>query len=227
MFLLFFSYVIYPLFMDIIQVRNFLVEVLLLLGIHTLSGCQKHKIMIYTGLLFVAGIFHSMGFVYLFFIPFYYLLKNKKRKIAEIFVSMGLLTPLLLGKVKSSLFDIGAALIGNDVTAHYVMYVENNDMKYGYLAIYGYVVVMLVVLRYMSKQIQYSEKVTACQKKYSDIVYSMYLFCCCLLPVSLVAIDMLRWPRNLMIASYVLMFISQNRNLPCSIQVVHLGVGCY
>lgn len=209
----FFLYVMYPLFMDIIQVRNFMVEVLLLIGIHLLSSQKKYKVAIYIGLLLIAGTFHSMGFIYVLFIPFYYILKSRGAWIAKIFILIGLLVPLLFGKIKSSLFDVATILVGNDATAHYVLYVESNDMKFGYLAVYGYVVVMLLVLQYMNKIIQESTQVTFCQKRFSDIVYSMYLFCCCLLPISVVAIDALRWPRNLMIASYILLFIYIEHNL--------------
>lgn len=209
---IFLLYIMYPLFMDIIQVRNFMVEICLLFGIHLLSTNRTYKVAIYIGLLLVAGTFHSMGFVYVLFIPFYYILKSRRAWVTNIFIGLGLLVPLLFGKIKSSLFDIAAILMGNDVTAHYVLYVESNDMKYGYLAVYGYIVVMLLILQYMNNIIQKSTNITFSQKRFSDIVYSLYLFCCCLLPISVVAIDALRWPRNLMIASYILLFIYIEHN---------------
>ncbi|MBP3817756.1 MAG: EpsG family protein [Butyrivibrio sp.] len=219
-------YMMYPFFMDVIQYRNTIVEMFLLIGCYLVSVKIQQRFVFFSVLMAIAGCFHSMGIVYILFVPFYFLLKSKWNIIIKLCFFIVCLLPLYADFIKGKFFEIAALLIGNDISSHYSIYIVNNDMHWGYMAIYGYLVIMLIVLYIIRERIKKQSLIIAEQNViFIDWIFRLYLFCFCLLPSAVIAIDMLRWPRNLMIESYLVMILYLQSQEKPLYKVTLVGLG--
>ena len=68
--------------MDMIQLRVFYTEVILLIAVYYLSKCKKQVLgnVIFLGIIAIAGMFHSMAWLWILFIPFRLLMQSKRFK---------------------------------------------------------------------------------------------------------------------------------------------------
>lgn len=203
-------YVLYPFFMDIIQVRAFYVEVILLVAIYYLSKYNQ-KIsgyILFIILMLISGMFHSMGWLWLLFIPFRLLLQSKKFKfIPFLFIIFGISLPLYANIISSNFLPIMYIMSESDVTAHYGAYTSNEfTVHLGYLYVWGYDLALAGLL-YKMKKIIIRSSVTQLQKAFVINTYMLFLFVICILPASAISTESVRWSRALMIESYISLVI--------------------
>lgn len=202
-------YVLYPFFMDIIQLRVFYTEVILLIAVYYLSKYDRNKlgVFVFCVLVMLSGMFHSMGWLWLLFIPFRLLLQSKKFKfISWLFIITGILLPVYASFISNSFLPIMYMMAESDVTAHYQIYTMRDTVRLGYLYVWGYDLALAGLL-YKMKKIMIESSSTQLQKMFVTNTYNLFLFVICILPASAIATESFRWSRVLMIESYIALVI--------------------
>lgn len=122
--------------MDIIQLRVFYTEVILMIAVYYLSKCKNEVWgnVIFLGLIAIAGMFHSMAWLWILFIPFRLLMWSKRFKFVPwLFIITGSLLPLYANMTSNSFFLIMHVMAESDVTAHYQIYAMGDSVHLGYL----------------------------------------------------------------------------------------------
>lgn len=202
-------YLLYPFFMDIIQLRVFYTEVILLIAVYYLS---KHKNQISGNFIFfcliaIAGMFHSMAWLWILFVPFRLLIQSKRFKfIPWLFIIVGAMLPLYANVISSSFLPIMYMMAESDVTSHYQIYAMGDSVRLGYLYVWGYDLALIGLL-YKIKNSIMRQPAALLQKNFILNTYILFLFVACILPASAIATESFRWSRVLMIESYISLVI--------------------
>lgn len=202
-------YIIYPFFMDIIQLRVFYTEVILIIAVYYLSKCKNEVLgnVIFLGLIAIAGMFHSMAWLWILFIPFRLLMQSKRFKFVPwLFIITGVLLPFYANMISNSFLPIMYAMAESDVTAHYQIYAMGDSVRLGYLYVWGYDLALIGILYKMKYSIMQQPAVLT-QKRFVQNTYLLFLFIACILPASAIATESFRWSRVLMIESYISLVI--------------------
>lgn len=194
-------YLMYPFFMDIIQFRNFLVEVLLIFALYLYLQGGKYKYFKYIGCLLFGATIHNVAIVYIGFLVYLYIKKFRiGTYIIYFFILIGIMLPLYAGIVTEQLAFLGMLLSDGTSIEHFTQYLDKS-MNYGYLIPYGYILMATIVMRIIN--ISEKNESNAFNKEYIAIVYQLFLYLSVLLPIFAINGNLIRIPRNLMILFYI------------------------
>lgn len=192
-------YVLYPFIVDVIQVRNFFIEVITIIVFYIYWKYQKKYWCIF--LVFTGSLFHSSLLVILPFFVFDKYFRSKMNFISKLFIILGVIMPLYaqwLVNVRGGFF------IPVDFMKHYNGYV-NEEISFGYLLMYLYTIIPLVVLlmikKYKWKYFDFNEK------EYVNSLLAFYKYICCLLPLAIMVTHLSRLPRNILLLFAVVLSI--------------------
>lgn len=199
-------YLLYPFIMDNIQIRNYMVEIVLFVGFY--YYCKKTNATLkWLFFIFIGVSFHSSAIAYILFPLFDKLLDSKFKFISMFFVLVGICMPLYAGWVQDNWMVVGMLLRDSDTSfSHYAFYTEKDVIRkhltcYTFMVIAYFVSVVLCNIsreKYIIKPennilILYIEKVR---------IFLMYNFC--FMPLYPLFSDLaIRFPRNCLLMLFV------------------------
>lgn len=195
-----FLYAIYPLAIDIIQIRNWVVAVLLALGIYVLIYGRRYQSFKFLCIMGVAATFQKVALVYMPFILFRTLWNNRiGRKICYLFCGIGVLAPLYKDTINYLMGYIFLLVIQTEIGG--VKYFEADDHLRLYIA-YVCVVACSLVVWFIRSRLGKRIKRTDSDRALREIqIFVMYLLT--LSPLYLMARELVRVPRNALYIVYL------------------------
>lgn len=136
-----FLYLIYPFFFDVVQLRNFMAEVIILFGIRYLAEFRKKDVIRFVMCVLLAAMFHKTALFYFVFL-LAYVKSYKKVVITSLVISVSgvgvvLIAPSVINKL--------ATIIGNPV---YIDRGSSIEKIIGY-GIFGVAIIVLSYLNYL------------------------------------------------------------------------------
>lgn len=199
-------YLYFPFFMDVVEVRNFIGEVFLFLGIYEYVFSTKHKLCKFYIYIMISASIHSVFAIYTLFPCINALKHNAKKKWLYNFVLIvGLCMPLyesyILAQIQVYL-NMYQTLVASP--GHFNAYLAQANTRFGFIVSYIKVVAIVLLLKYIVGKINNSENIfTLQQKSYSVTIYDFFLYMCMLFPIIGLDATVTRIPRNLFIEVYV------------------------
>ena len=194
-------YLIYPFFMDVIQIRNYIVEIILFYALYDLS--QNKNTIKYVLFVLIAASFHSLALVYLPFAFFYALSGNFiVVKLKKMLLLLGAMMPIYAPYIEENMELIGLLLSNDSGIQHYERY-TTVSMGYGYLYAYLFILIVIIYLRKYKNIFMHNN--------FFHVVYDMYFYLLMLSPLYAVNGNMTRIPRNLMLPLFVIMSMTEWR----------------
>lgn len=197
--LVLFLYYLYPFYFDIPQIRNFIVEVILLIALAIYKNNLSGRLISFC-LILLAVTFHKIALAYLV-IWMVLLLREYSvgRKILQLMLFVGGAMPLYAGSIIGSLGDISFFLTSMDSFAQYAGY-ANTEMRMGFLIPYFHVVSLMAVVWYIKRNFVPQNNRQRC---FIQILFASYLGMILLLPLMAIHGDFNRIPRNLLLPTYI------------------------
>ena len=201
-------YLIYPFLMDVIQVRNFFIESLLICAMYLYiknSGMRgKWEYIIFFA---IAGMFHSFAFLYIPFILFDRWMNYKHLKyICYMFIILGLLMPIYADYImnKWPIFLTLFLSYNESGLDHYVEYVGTGTFI-KYIDSYGLLVIMTVLIYFFNRIHIIRESTDAFHERMRQVVFRLFLYMMCFLPFVPIFTELgKRGARNLLIFFFIL-----------------------
>lgn len=204
-----FLYALYPFLMDIIQVKNSILEVLLFVSVYYYVMASSHPKTKYAVGMTGATLFHSASLAYIpFFIIDKILNNNHLRWLVYLAIIVGLLTPFYAGAITSRWMEVGAILSATESgLEHYTGYAEDIAGN-RYIFRYLYVCMIVLISGFMNHRIRkYREQTKMYMKKYVNVAFHLTLYMCLFMPLFPIFTDAsIRFPRNIMLILYVATF---------------------
>ena len=196
-------YIIYPLFMDGIQFRNYFVEIALLFAVCQLMLLNFKNKINYILLLLIATSFHKIALVYIPFVV-WLSLRNYSwgRTIRKIVLAFGACSPLFTNMI---LNHIDAIYLMALEAGQYTSYL-NQDFRIRHYLAYCLVLFCAFFVNYvyhMSVKFNYNDM----QIRFVYIVKEMFLYLLALSPLYLLSTDLIRIPRNTLLLIYIVVVI--------------------
>lgn len=193
-------YLIYPMAMDSIQQRNYVVEIFLFIAFYIYCNCETYKrYLLFILTMLIAATFHSSALAFLPFILFDKVLKSKCKYIIHIYLISCLCMPLYHNYIKSQWFLVGLLFSETDTgIAHYGEYMDNTvintDLKWYIIVILLYI--CMAICNYLKNTERYVN-LTDMEKRYISKVKTFVLYNFCFFPLySLFSDIAVRFPRN-------------------------------
>lgn len=219
-------YMIYPFFMDVIQVRNFIIEVLLFVSIYYLSiyrdTCK------YIIIVLISATIHASSILYM---PFFIFLKCIENKVFRYVIYIVLI------------FCISMPLYSQYITSNWmilkILFLNASDTmlgKYGHYidrtytgTIYPYLYVLMTIffLHPMCSRIKNSNKLTEWKKRYVEITYKLHVYLMFFFPLYPIFSEIAtRMPRNciLLLAISISIYLEAEKNISIRICAFIVGV---
>ena len=169
-------YVLYPFFMDTIQVRNSIIELAVLIAMYYHAQNERIKAV---AVIFLSGLFHGMGWILLpFFLLYNYIRHKKGRAIFYIGVGLGGLTPLYSDYMLNN-WSWFAMLLTSDATSftHFAQYAESITFA-KYIYCYVYLIMLIITAIFIERFFNGVEKIEFYRRLSVDFKnLSMYLMC--------------------------------------------------
>lgn len=183
-------YILYPFVIDVIQVRNFFVEVITIVVFYFY---YKYKNKSWCICLIIFGsMFHSSLLILLPFIIFEKYYRGNIKLVFKILILVGVLVPIYAQQIISIR---GSFFIPIDFMEHYNGYV-NEEINYGYLLMYLYTIIPLAVLLFIKqKRVLFDNN----ENEYITSLIAFYKYICCLLPLAILVTHLSRIPRNMLL----------------------------
>lgn len=199
-------YIMHPFYQDVMQVRNFIIEVLFLWCVSIYTSKKRYYRIKTMLLLIVSTMFHSMSIL---FFPLLLIDKVEKNqyliRIVKIFAIIGICMPLYLGVVQNNLSILGDYMLlvtEDSALSHYHGYL-GAKINYGPYLVWGYTLFSLYLsyklLQLIKKKYSYSEV----KIRFSKITYYFMVYATLLLPLSCLNPNIIRFVRNLNILLYI------------------------
>ncbi|MFC2728179.1 MAG: EpsG family protein [Centipeda sp. (in: firmicutes)] len=207
----FLLYLMYPFFMDAIQIRNFIIESLLFFCIY-LFACKNQKS--YGLLPFVALVAAAIQPLMLVYVPFllFHVLYEREgwRRIPQFFVAVGLIGIAFRHDIREEWQVLAAWLSAQgDLlarAAHYFGIGAATDSRF--LKLYLVILLLTVLLYYARKRILRAEG-DSLQSRFVSLAYQLYLYQICFFPLFVLDINFAtRFPRNLLPIAYAAILLS-------------------
>lgn len=197
-------YIIYPLDMDICQVRNFMAYIIFLLGVYIASKYYKQRYLILTLFLFIAILFHKAFALYFPFIILEFIRKYSiGQHISQLLFLIGILMPIYEKSIIDNTFILSLFLIENDAYSNFQVY-SDAGVQNGYWLTYLKLILMLFFSKYVYKKLQKNMKITDIKLKFSEYVYHMFRYMIMLSPMIGISATMFRYPRNFLVPLYII-----------------------
>lgn len=219
-------YMIYPFFMDVIQVRNFIIEVLLFVSIYYLSIYRDtYKYII---IVLLSATIHASSMLYM---PFFIFLKCIENKVLRYVIYIVLI------------FCISMPLYSQYITSNWailkILFLNASDTmlgKYGHYidrtytgTIYPYLYVLMTIffLHPMCSRIKNSNELTEWKKRYVEIIYKLHVYLMFFFPLYPIFSEIAtRMPRNciLLLAISISIYLEAEKNISIRICAFIVGV---
>ena len=192
-------YALYPAMHDIVQIRTFLVDILVFISLYLYikKGGFKGKIYFCIFILLAASM-HKMAILYLPFLLFDCIYRMKITKILMVF---GLMMPLYSSWIYIYIVPMFAQHL-NASGGQFLNYVLQDFGIKRYLA-YVLVVTLFIIINLNKKNTITDEL----QLRFVDAVNKMVLYMVCISPVFMITRELSRIPRNLLLPSYLVFAI--------------------
>lgn len=211
-------YFLFPFFMDIIQVRNFLMMSFVLLAASFLINPNFKNIIIYIFLIVVSASFQNVG--YFFLLPLVFLLFKRYKLIKQLFIMVITFFCIISIINRSFVYGIIAKLvsiIGSEsmITSKLTYYVQDS-VNYGFLIYWIVIIAGYFIINY---SINYATKIGIDEKELSklSVIESFSITALVSLPLIMVSLDFYRIARDifpLVIIAYVIVTQEmQNKHL--------------
>jgi hypothetical protein len=197
-------YFVYPFSYDIIQVKNFYVEVIILIVLYVYSKKKRFYDLKYIFIILGASTFHNIALIYL---PFFIVKKICKSLLFRLIV-IGIvgIFPFIASMIKNWSGNLISLLaISSESFEHYSLY---SDWSVGiiYLLHWGMTIFVIMILFYLYQQILKAEirkEIPLMVCNYFEVTYMMWLYLCCFVPLFAISIDSYRITRNVFLPLYI------------------------
>ena len=197
-------YIIYPMIFDIIQYRNFIIEIIIFCGfyIYARKDNNLHGFML---CVIFACLFHKAA---IFFLLIYCIDKMMKsrcgRKALLLFMLIGVLMPLYAESVKDMSMDVYLGLANIENIGHYKDYLMD-DFKTRHYTSWAVTIIYLIIIYRIRKDIMKKRIVDKFYARYSEMMYDTIILMCILLPIFPLLQDLDRLLRILTLPLYTIM----------------------
>ena len=201
-------YLIYPFLMDIIQVRNFFIESLLICAMYLyIKNPGVRGKWEYVIFLLIAGMFHSFAFLYIPFILFDRWMSYRYLKyICYMFIALGLFMPIYADYIMGKWPMFLTLFLSYDLSGldHYAGYLGTGTLI-KYIDSYGLLVLMTVMVYVFNRIHIIRENTDAFHERMRRVLFRFFLYMMCFLPFVPVFTELgKRGARNLLIFFFVL-----------------------
>lgn len=210
--LVLFLYSFYPFFMDVIEYRNFIVEIFLLVAIY--YYVKKETTLYYLVLILIAGLFHELSLVFLPFVVYKYFCNDSRLKwICYFLLIIGISTPMLSDYVKSNWGFFSIYLTKYDSSlVHFAKYAERVQLNQ-YIYIYIFSIISFFTSWFIKNNISiHKEKYDDVSIKLSNTNYYLNMYLLSLAPLFPLFTDLgMRGIRDVLIITYILLGYIYNK----------------
>lgn len=199
-------FIIFPLAFDAVQVRNFILEVILLVGIY-LYAKEKSKSMKKLMLsLMIAFFFHKSA---VFFMLIYPLVKCAKFKLGRVLIFVlimfGLCMPLYADYILANNMDVFYYLSSVENIDHY-QYYALDEFEKRHITSWAVTIIYVFVIYWIRRKLK-KISVDSFTTRYAYITYEFAKLMCLLLPFFPILQDLDRLVRDLTIPLYILVIL--------------------
>lgn len=195
-------YFIYPVFFDVIQIRNWCVEISLLVGIYWMASRERYGKLVFILSNVVAMTIHVASFIYLPFLIFYYIRQYKYGKyFSNIMCCIGFFTPVVSIFLVDNIDQVLLFMFSLDVGA--TNYFAEPTGVRRFIA-YVAVLVMSGTLYFVKRQYEKGAFcLDAIKKGYLYYTYELSLYLLTLAPLFSINRELARIPRNFLLLFYI------------------------
>lgn len=197
-------YCIYPFFWDVIQNKNFYVEVIMLYAIYVYSQRKWAHNFKYSVITFFAATFHNIAFIYF---PFIILKKFQRFTLIKVLtIGIVITFPLFISIIKGKGQSLILFLSGlNNSFKHYEIYSDQSVgiislLHWGMIIFVGGALLYLYIQTFKGKEYV---NVPIIMKNYLEDTAKLWLYVCLFIPFLAISVDTYRIPRNLFLPFYI------------------------
>lgn len=199
-------YFIYPAFVDVVQIRNWYVEIFLLAGIYWMASGEKYRNLVFVLFIILAATIHVAALVYLPFVLFLYIREYKYGNgLLSIMCCVGILSPLWANLIIAQVpFFLDLAISSNIGGMNYL----TDPIGVRHFVAYVAVMVMCGTMYFIKKQ--YEKGVLSLdniKKRYIYLVYDISVYFLVLSPLYSLSKELGRVPRNAVLLFYIALAI--------------------
>ncbi len=223
-------YVVFPFYIDLIQTRNYIMNIFLMLSIIFMykrtitsrfkSGCS----------IVAAGMFHSLGLIYF---PFLFIDKVYKNVLFKILMAISLLSPIYIYYIINNSFYILSILgLGDSPFAFYLAYSQgavateiSGDPYRIFIRCWVLTILCAMVLIYIERSIEGKQCIEEWKKYFISNTKNMWLCAILLLPMIGITPSMERIPRGILLPFYIslgIYFERINRKIACALFLIFI-----
>lgn len=204
---LYLSYTVFPMFMDVIQIRNYIISVLFLASVYCYAHTDFKWDIAGILLMLIAITIQPLAIIYALFIVFYKLYRSEHyRVITYVPIGLGVLSPIINASIIYDYWeDITAFLYKlTSVASRGADYVDDMLLPSMHFKIYFVVIVLAYLLYKAQKKIITLECVNDVQKKFVELSFVAYLYIICWAPFWGINYNFAtRLPRNLFLLAFI------------------------
>ena len=203
---LYIAYMIYPMFMDIIQIRNFIISIIFLFSIYCYAHDNFKWDVLGILLMLIAVTIQPLALVYLLFIVFYKMYNSERfRKVTYIPIGVGLLSLLIKllidaywKEITELLYQLASAVSRGGG------YVNDLLLTSIQLKIFLVVIILTWMLYKAKIRLAAMDCVTDLQKRFVDLSFTAYVYMICWTPFFALNHNLAtRLPRNLFLLAFI------------------------
>ncbi len=221
---LFLAYTMYPMFMDAIQIRNFIISAVLLFSIYCYAHANVRWYAIGVISLTIAVTIHPFILIFIPFIVFYKMYDTERfRPITYIPICLGLLSIAIKILIDTYWNEVTAMLtVLADWASRGHSYIGHQVLTSRQFKIYLVVVIFAWLLYKAKKYLSTSECVNDIQKKFVELSFVAFLYLICWMPLFALDINLAtRMPRDLFLVAYMSLGIYLSK---CTSQRIKIGL---
>lgn len=206
----FLLYLMYPFFMDAIQIRNFIIESSLFFCIYLCACRNWHAFIVVPLFIVAAAAIQPLTLMYIPFFVFHALYKREKwRCIPYFFVAIGTAGIFFRKNILEEWRVIGHWMEAHgDLLARAAGYFGRGAADSRFLKLYIVILLLTLLLYYARKRLQQAEG-DSLASRFASLAYQFYLYQICFFPVFVLDINFAtRFPRNLLPLAYGAILLS-------------------
>lgn len=222
----FIMYLVYPMGMDVIQQRNYLIEIMFFISFYYYCYVEGYKrYLIWIGLLIIAATFHSSALAFIPFVLFDKILDSRFKYIVYIFLLMCLLMPLYSEYLQQQFLLLKLLLNdGESALTHYSGYLDKT-VSHQYVWCYIFVIISYLFSCFFNRVKNKYGNLSVHNNLYIDKTKRFLLYNFCFFPLYPLFLDVaLRLPRNSMLLIFmsITLIVNFANN---SFKLLYLGLG--
>ena len=204
--IIYLAYVMYPMFMDVIQIRNFIISIVFLFSAYCYAHAETKWHVIGFVALMISVTVHPFALIFTPFIVFYKIYNSKKfRMVTYIPIGLGVLSIAIKMLIDTYWNEVTAVLtVMADWASRGHAYVGHQVLTSRQFKIYLVVVIFTWMLYKAKNYLSNLESVTEIQKKFVKISFVAYLYLLCWTPFFALDINLAtRMPRDFFLLAYI------------------------